>query len=85
MPARRCPLHPGQRLADMAARKYGANITRLAVLVGVSRSTLSRVMNCRAAVKARLAIALAKVFHLSAESWLRMQATYDLWYVRCRE
>jgi addiction module HigA family antidote len=84
MPARRCPLHPGQRLADMAARKYGANITRLAALLGVSRSTLSRVLNCRAAVKARLAIGLARAFHLSAETWLRMQATYDLWYLRCR-
>jgi antitoxin HigA-1 len=84
MPTRRCPLHPGQRLADMNARRYGANITRLAALVGVSRSTLSRVLDGRAAIKAKLAIGLAKVFHLSAEAWLRMQATYDLWYARCR-
>jgi|HubBroStandDraft_5_1064220.scaffolds.fasta_scaffold03356_6 addiction module HigA family antidote len=84
MPARRCPLHPGQVARDMLSRKYGANISRLAALVGVSRSMLWRVLNCRAAVKAGLAIGLAKVLHLRAETWLRMQATYDLWCVRCR-
>ncbi len=78
-------MHPGQMIRDMLSRwKYGASITRLAALVGVSRSTLSRVMSCRAAVKAKLAIGLAKTFHLRAETWLRMQATYDLWCVRCR-
>jgi len=85
MAARRLPLHPSQRFLDLASRsKYGANITRLAALIGVSRSTLSRFLNCRAAVTARLAIGLAKAFHLKAETWLRMQATYDLWYVQCR-
>lgn len=85
MPARRCPLHPGQVIRDMLSRwKYGADVTRLAALVGVSRATLARVLNCRAAVKAKLAIGLAKAFHLTAETWLRMQARYDLWCVQCR-
>jgi addiction module HigA family antidote len=84
MAAQRCPLHPGQKATHLLSRKFGFNITRWAALLGVSRSMLTRVLNCRAAVKAKLAISLAKVLHLRAETWLRMQATYDLWSVRCR-
>jgi plasmid maintenance system antidote protein VapI len=48
----------------------------------MSRSALSRVVNGRAGVKARLAVCLARVFKISAEKWLRMQAAYDLWHAR---
>ncbi len=83
MPPKSCPLHPGEVLRRKLAKwKRKAKITYLARITGVSRSLLSRFMNGRTAVKARLAICLARALHVSAESWLRVQATYDLWHAR---
>jgi addiction module HigA family antidote len=77
------PAHPGELIkAELAKWKHGTNMAWLATRVGMSRSALSRVVNGRTGVKARLAVCLAKVFKISAEKWLRMQAAYDLWYAR---
>jgi addiction module HigA family antidote len=55
-------------------------VTELASRLGVSRVALSRVVNARAAMSAELAIRLARLLGGSAESWLRMQVSYDLWH-----
>lgn len=55
-------------------------MTELASRLGVSRVALSRVVNARAAMSAELAIRLARLLGGSAESWLRMQVSYDLWH-----
>ena len=57
----------------------GLTVTEFARCLGVSRVALSRVVNGRAAVSAELAIRLAAALGGTAESWLRMQAAYDLW------
>lgn len=57
----------------------GLSVTDFAKKLGVSRVALSRVINGRAAVSADMALRLAAALGGSAESWLRMQATYDLW------
>lgn len=54
-------------------------MTEFARRLVVSRVALSRVVNGRAAVSAELAIRLAQALGGSAESWLTMQAAYDLW------
>ena len=54
-------------------------MTEFARRLGVSRVALSRVINGRAAVSAEMALRLSAALGGSAESWLRMQATYDLW------
>ena len=71
------PPHPGEVLADTVLDEL--TVTELASRLGVSRVALSRVINGRAAVSAELAIRLAHLLGGSAESWLRMQASYDLW------
>jgi addiction module HigA family antidote len=48
--------------------------------LGVSRVALSRVVHGHAAISAELAIRLASALGGSAESWLRMQVSYDLWH-----
>ena len=74
------PPHPGEILADTALREdVGMTLTDFAKRLKVSRVALSRVVNGRAAVSAELAIRLAAALGGSAESWLHMQATYDLW------
>ena len=54
-------------------------MTEFARRLGVSRVALSRVINGRAAVSAEMALRLSAALGGSAESWLRMQAAYDLW------
>jgi addiction module HigA family antidote len=73
------PPHPGEVLQDTVLSS-GLTITEFAKRMGISRVALSRVVNGRAAVSAELAIRLAAMLGGSAESWLRMQVSYDLWH-----
>src|ERR1700722_6409814 len=75
------PPHPGAVLQDPVLRADGGiTITEFAERLKVSRVALSRVVNGHAAISAELAIRLAAALGGSAESWLRMQLTYDLWH-----
>jgi addiction module HigA family antidote len=72
------PPHPGEVLKD-GVIDAGLSVTEFAARLGVGRVTLSRVLNGRAALSAEMAVRLAKALGGSAESWLHMQANYDLW------
>jgi len=74
------PAHPGEILRDTVLAEGGITIAEFARRLGVSRVALSRVVNARAAVSADMALRLAAALGVSAESWLRMQITYDLWH-----
>jgi addiction module HigA family antidote len=77
------PPHPGEVLKDTVLRTDGGiTVTEFAERLGVSRVALSRVVNGRAAVSADLAIRLAAALRGSAESWLRIQLTHDLWHAQ---
>jgi len=73
------PPHPGEVLQDTVLAEGSISVTEFAEKLGVSRVALSRVVNGRAAVSADMALRLAAALGGSAESWLRMQATFDLW------
>lgn len=73
------PPHPGEVLQDTVLANGRISVTELAGRLGVSRVALSRVVNARAAVSADMALRLAAALGGSAESWLQMQAAYDLW------
>lgn len=73
------PPHPGEVLRDTVLADGRISVTEFAEKLGVSRVALSRVVNGRAAVSAELALRLAAALGGSAESWLQMQAAYDLW------
>ncbi|TAJ76096.1 MAG: addiction module antidote protein, HigA family [Gallionellaceae bacterium] len=77
------PPHPGEVLKD-GVMVEGATVTDLADQLGVTRVALSRVLNAHAGISADMAIRLSRVFGGSAESWLYMQANYDLWQAECR-
>lgn len=74
------PPHPGEILLDTVLREM--TVTEFAKRLSVSRVALSRVVNSRAAVSAELAIRLAAALGGSAETWMRMQVTYDLWHAQ---
>ncbi len=73
------PPHPGEVLKDGVFDGGGMTVTEAARQLGVSRVQLSRLLNGRAGVSADMAVRLALWLGGTPESWLRMQADYDLW------
>ena len=75
------PPHPGEVLHDGVFTDTGITVTEFAKRIGVTRVSLSRVLNGRGGISANMAVRLAAALGGSAESWLHMQANYDLWQV----
>ena len=73
------PPHPGRVLADTALREGALSVSAFARKIYVSRDSLSKVVRGRAAVTADMALRLEDALGGSAESWLMMQASFDLW------
>jgi addiction module HigA family antidote len=73
------PPHPGEVLRDGVFTDTGITVTEFARRIGVTRVALSRVLNGKAGISADMALRLAAALGGSAESWLHMQANYDLW------
>jgi addiction module HigA family antidote len=73
------PCHPGELLKDsFGPEGLNISVSEAARHLGVSRVTLSRVVNARSAVSPVLAIRLEKAGLSSARLWLDMQSAYDL-------
>lgn len=70
------PPHPGRILNNYIT---GRSVTEVARHLGVTRPTLSRVLNGRAGISADMALRLAEAFHTEADFWLRLQMQRDLW------
>jgi len=73
------PPHPGEILREFCIEPLDLSVTRAAEGLGVSRKTLSAILNGRAGISPEMAIRLSKAFNTSAESWLNQQVQYDLW------
>ncbi len=73
------PPHPGDILREDVLPELKISVSEAARQLGVSRVQFSRFINSRSAVSADLAIRLAMWLGGSAQSWMRMQADYDLW------
>ncbi len=73
------PPHPGEVLRALCLEPLGLTVTEAARALGVSRKTLSSIVNGRAGVSPEMAIRLSLAFDTSAESWLNQQLQYDLW------
>jgi addiction module HigA family antidote len=77
------PPHPGRVLKNTVCREDGGmSVSDFAKLLKVSRVSLSRVLNCRAAISPQLALRLQAALPGSAQSWLNMQMAYDLWQAK---
>lgn len=72
------PPHPGEVLQDTVLDRI--SVSEFAEKLGVSRVTLSRLVNSKAGVSADMALRLADALETSPEVWLQMQAAYDLWH-----
>jgi addiction module HigA family antidote len=77
------PPHPGGVVRD-CIEDLGLSVTDAAKVLGVTRPTLSRVINGRSAISPVMAIRLSKAFGSTPEMWLRLQSAYDLAQARAR-
>ena len=71
------PPHLGELIRE-SMDEVGWNVTETAARLGCERGTLSRLLNGRAGVSARMALALKDIGWGTAVHWMRMQASYDL-------
>jgi addiction module HigA family antidote len=76
------PPHPGEVLKDGVFDDSTLTVTDFAKQIGVTRAALSRVLNGKAALSPDMALRFADALGGSAESWLHLQADYDLWQAR---
>jgi addiction module HigA family antidote len=76
------PPHPGGFVFDECIEPLGLTITEAAQALGVTRVTLSELVNGRRGISPEMAVRLSKAFGGSAESWLVQQAQYDLAQVK---
>ena len=73
------PPHPGDVLRELCLTPLGLTVTDAARALGVSRKTLSSIVNGRSGISADMAVRLSIAFATTPESWLNQQLQYDLW------
>jgi addiction module HigA family antidote len=78
------PPHPGEIIREDCLKPLGLSVTAAAKWLGISRVTLSELLNGHNGITAEMAIRLEKAGWGSAVSWMRNQATYDLWHAKRR-
>ena len=78
------PPHPGEFIASVYLDPNGITGRELAAKLGVSPSTLNRILTSKSGVSPEMALRLSKCIGRSAESWLAMQHNHDLWQARKR-
>ena len=76
---KRRPTHPGELLRADILPGLGMTQTAFAERLGVSRVTVSELLHGKRALSADMAVRLARLLGTTAESWLNMQQSVDLW------
>ncbi len=76
------PPHPGEFIREVYLEPFSISARQLASSLGVSPSTLSRLLKGESGISPEMALRLSKVLGRTPESWLIMQDMYDLWVAR---
>jgi len=76
------PPHPGKFIETEYLTPLGVSVRRLAEIMDIAPSTLTRIVRCRSAVTPEMALRLSIALGRSPESWLAMQHSFDLWQAR---
>lgn len=76
------PCHPGEILREDYLEPLGLSISEAARGLGITRKTLSAIVNERAGISSSMAFRLARAFGTSPEFWIQLQSQYDLWQAR---
>lgn len=75
----RNPPHPGEIIREFCIEPLNLSVTEAANALGVTRKTLSALLNGRSGISPEMALRLSKVFGRTPEAWLRLQLQFDLW------
>ena len=78
------PPHPGKIIKGLCLDPLGLSVTEAAKGLGISRKTLSAILNGRAGISPEMAVRLSIAFNTTAESWINQQTQYDLWHAEQR-
>ena len=81
----RKPVHPGRVFFEDVLVPLGITVSDAARMMGITRKTLSELVNERSSCSPQMALRISKVTRTSAESWLTMQIKLDLWKARQNE
>lgn len=73
------PPHPGEVIRELCLEPLELSVTEAAEGLGVSRKTLSAILNAHAGISPEMALRLSMAFDTTPESWLNQQTQYDLW------
>jgi len=76
------PPHPGEVIRGLCLEPLEITVTDAAEALGVSRKTLSAILNGRAGISPEMALRLSIAFNTSPESWMNQQTQYDLWLAK---
>lgn len=76
------PPHPGEFIREVYLEPFSISSRQLASSLGISPSTLSRLLKGDSGISPEMALRLSKVLGRTPESWLAMQDMYDLWVAR---
>lgn len=76
------PPHPGEFIQEVCLRPLGMTVTEAAKHLGVTRKTLSELLNKKSGISISMALRLAKAFGTTPESWLIQQINYDLFHAK---
>jgi len=74
----KAPVHPGRIVRAECLEPLGLSVTAAARVLGVTRQALNNVVNERSGISPEMAIRLSKAFGSTPETWVRLQAAYDL-------
>ena len=75
----RRPTHPGNILKEDYLLPLSITIKGIADSIGVSRKTMSKIINERGAITPDRAVRLSRAFETTPDLWLKLQKNYDLW------
>jgi addiction module HigA family antidote len=70
------PAHPGEILREQLGK---TSVSAAAAHLGISRVTLSRVLNGKAGISAEMSLRLSEAFGTTPDLWLKLQVQYDMW------
>jgi len=76
------PPHPGEVIRDLWLEPLELSVTAAAEALGVTRKTLSAILNGHSGISPEMALRLSIAFDTSPESWLNQQTQYDLWQAK---
>lgn len=75
------PLHPGAIVKDALIDGANLTVTEAANKLGISRTALSRLLNCHVGISPEMGLRLSKLLGTSIEMWINIQAQYDTWQI----